>query len=443
MVVLAAFTFMALHLWERLTDAAQAQRWFWRWYGKGVATPVALWIILGVGAIPGLPGLIPRFPPGLGPKLSAVAGAGIIIIVSFWTGLTVAWLVYTVTRQIPEENLPRVRGLWLLWSFVLLPLAVWMGFGLGLAGAGFGLTLWLLPIAHGLVPLRTVPKKTPGYAAAIAKMKFGKWDEAEWEIIRQLEACEDDFQGWLMLAELYACHFDDLGGATRIVHDLGEQPNITPSDLAVALHKLADWQLQFADDPDAARRALREISVRYPGTLLDHMARQRMDRLPVSTEALRESRKPRLIALPRHAAAKEAASPAVPAVMEGDASAAAQACVKTLERDPNDVPARERFARLQAEQLNRPRLGIDQLELLMAMPECAPAKQAEWLLLMAQWQLRYLQDLPAGRGTLQRVLQEFRETGAAFEAQRRLCLLDVEERFRKSRAVVEVEPAPA
>jgi len=287
------------------------------------------------------------------------------------------------------------------------------------------------------VPLRVVPRKIPLYASAIAKTKFGKFEEAEWEILRQLEGCEDDFQGWLMLAELYACHFNDLAGAAGIVRDLGEQPNVSPSDLAVALHKLADWQLQYADDPDAARRALREISVRYPGTLLDHMARQRMDKLPESTEALRESRKPKLIALPRRGAlsAFTTSSPETPAASPGEPelapAEAAESCVKQLERNPDDVPARERFARLLAERLERASLAIEQLELLLEMPGQPVAKQTEWLFLMAQWQLRQLQDLPAGRQTLQRLVTEFGQTGAAFEAQRRLCLLDVEERFRK------------
>ena len=33
------------------------------------------------------------------------------------------------------------------------------------------------------------------------------------------------------------------------------QPNVTQSDISVALHKLADWQLDIGDDPGAARRA--------------------------------------------------------------------------------------------------------------------------------------------------------------------------------------------
>ena len=40
----------------------------------------------------------------------------------------------------------------------------------------------------------------PMYARAIARMKFGKYSEAELEIIRELEKCEDDFEGWMMLA---------------------------------------------------------------------------------------------------------------------------------------------------------------------------------------------------------------------------------------------------
>ena len=58
-------------------------------------------------------------------------------------------------------------------------------------------------------------KMPPMYARAIARMKFGKYSEAEWEIIRELEKCEDDFDGWMMLAGLYANQFNDLPRPSR------------------------------------------------------------------------------------------------------------------------------------------------------------------------------------------------------------------------------------
>lgn len=431
LVVLAACTFLVRYVWERLTESEQAGRWFWRWYGKGVLVPLLLWLVLGLGIIPGLPGVIPRFLPGQGPSLEALFAVGTMLVGTYWAGLTLLWLALTVTQQIPAENVPQLRGLWLIWSVPLLPLALLLGWGMGWGGAGFALGLWLFPIAHGLAPLQTVVRKAPQYSSAMARLKFGKFDEAEWEILRQLEGCEEDFQGWFMLAELYACHFGDLPGAARIVRDLIDQPNVTPSDQAVALHKLADWHLQFAEDPDAARLALAEISARFPDTLLDRMARQRAGQLPASTEELRERRKPRRIALPgqRRDTARESAPTSVDPPAEP--AATAQACVRALEKNPDDVDARERLARLFAGRLGRKDSGIEQLELLLTMAGQSADKRTEWLLLLAQWQLLDPADPDAARGTLRRVLADFPQTGAAFEAQRRLCLLDVEQRFRQ------------
>ena len=120
---------------------------------------------------------------------------------------------------------------------------------LGLAGIAL-----LAPMA-GYGPSVLHAKKTPPmYARAVARMKFGKYSEAEWEIIHELEKCEDDFEGWMMLADLYANNFNDLPEAEQTILEICDQPKTTPSQLSIALHRLADWHLQRAGDPEAARR---------------------------------------------------------------------------------------------------------------------------------------------------------------------------------------------
>jgi len=80
-------------------------------------------------------------------------------------------------------------------------------------------------------------------------MKFGKYSEAEWEIIRELEKAEDDLEGWMMLADLYATHFGDLAEAERTILEICDQPRLTSSQLSVALHRLADWQPEAGSGP--------------------------------------------------------------------------------------------------------------------------------------------------------------------------------------------------
>src|SRR6185436_13785949 len=127
---------------------------------------------------------------------------------------------------------------------------------------GLAIAFILGPIA-GYTPKILRARKTPPlYSRAIARMKFGKYKEAEWEIIRELEKAQDDFDGWMMLADLYAKNFGDLAEAERTVLEICDHPRTTPSQLSIALHRLSEWQLNVANNPFAARRALQIICER-------------------------------------------------------------------------------------------------------------------------------------------------------------------------------------
>src|SRR5437016_6022629 len=180
---------------------------------------------------------------------------------------------------------------------MLIPAAViFLLGGLGMLGLAAGAIL--IPIA-GYAPGLLHPSKLPPiYARAIAKMKFGKYSEAEWEIIHQLENSQDDFEGWMMLAQLYANNFNDLSEAKRTILEICDQPRTTPPQLSIALHRLADWQLKLGNDPDAARAALQMIGDRLPGSHLARMARLRINQLPRTSEELQEQRISKPIPLP-------------------------------------------------------------------------------------------------------------------------------------------------
>jgi len=280
-------------------------------------------------------------------------------------------------------------------------------------------------------------KRSPMYARAIAKMKFGKYAEAEWEIIRELERCEDDFGGWMMMAELYADHFHDLGEAEQTILDICDQPKTTPSQVSIALHKLADWRLKLTGDPDAARRCLQMICDRCPGSHLARMAQLRMNQLPHSAQELRDQRDARPIPLPALGNQFDQA-PELPESRAERQKAAdtARDCVRTLEKDPDYVPARERLARLLAERLEQPDQAIEQLQLLLEMSGQAEAQRAEWLSLVAAWHTKYRHDPEAGAKTLEQVVANFPNSPQALAAQHRLRLMEQE---KKAQAAA---PAP-
>jgi hypothetical protein len=263
------------------------------------------------------------------------------------------------------------------------------------------------------------------YARAVARLKFGKYPEAEREIIHQLEKREDDFDGWMMLADLYANQFNDLPEAEQSILEICDQPKTTASQLSVALHRLADWHLQRAGDPAAARHALQMICDRLPGTHLARMAQLRISQLPATAAELRRQKSATTIPLPALGdSIDRAPAPPESAMERHKAAEAANACVEILEQAPDNVSARERLARLFAEHLDQPDQGIEQVTLLLDMPDQPDARRAEWLGLIAAWHIRYRQDADAGREVLQRVINEFPQSPQALSARRRLQLLD-------------------
>ena len=78
-------------------------------------------------------------------------------------------------------------------------------------------------------------------------------------------------------------------------------------------------------------------------------------------------------------------------------------------------------------------MALEQIELLLGMPEQPAQKVAEWLALMAAWQLRYRHDQPAAQKIMEQIVREYPQSAQAFAAERRLKLMEMEERIRQGR----------
>ena len=288
-------------------DIPAARRGFFLWMAKGIAFPLFVWIFLNCGVLSRFPPIVPEISLA-GPQwplvLLGTIPAALFFIASWWTAITVGWFMVLLLAEIPPANHKDALTACLGWSALAGPVAfviVWIG---GWATLGLALAAWFLPITYVMLFSINVETPVPSYSNAIAKIKFGKYDEAESEVIRQLEKCENDFDGWMMLAELYATHFNDMPSAQQTILDLCEQPNINGSQVSVALHRLADWHL-INEDPARARRALEEICERLPDTHLDRMARLRIAQLPATREELRERKTPKPIRIPHFGPAED------------------------------------------------------------------------------------------------------------------------------------------
>jgi hypothetical protein len=426
-----------VYRWAPEDQTRQAVVAEWPWFVKGFGVPAALWMLMNIGLSfqlqPFMPSVQVAKNSGTGwfQTFLGVAGAGVFLIASYWSAVTIGWLLYRVTRDLKGEVFSDFRALCLTCLVATALPVLWLLWVGGWHTLGLAALLIGLPITGYGKSIVQRPKPRPMYSRAIARMKFGKYSEAEMEIIRQLEGSENDFDGWLMLAGLYAGQFKDIGEAEQIILEICDQPKVTPSQISVALHKLADWQLAVANNPEAADRALQMVKTRLPATHLARMAELRRAQLPHSRRELEEQRQPRHIPLP--ALSQTADNAATDPPTPDQAGALMNQLTERLTRNPNDVADREKLARLLAEPLGQAELAIEQVELLLEMPEQPDAKRAEWLGLIAAWQLRLQQDEPAARKTLERIIHEFSNSPQAFAAQRRLSLLKAEAAARKAR----------
>jgi hypothetical protein len=436
-LALAAFTLLCRYYWLELAqeDDAGAEGWFLEWAAKGLGCPLLLWAVVNSGLLPHLPSLVPaldfavakgRGSPALWLEFTA---PGFVVIGAWWAAVSCAWMLALTCLKMPDRREFAVPMLF--WGVLLSPVGWLVYRGAGISGLAFALLAWFVAVLHFTAPLVQLKKLVPCYSGAIAKVKFGKYGQAEAAVLRELEKNADDFDGWLMLADLYANHFNDLSEADRTIRALCGQPNVAGVQVALAFHRLADWYLKLADEPAGARRAMEEICQRLPGSPFAREARQRLARLPASRAELRQQRQPKTIRLP--ALREELDNPPnwnQPKEDPDQAAAFANACVEKLKHNPNDVAARETLATTLAERLGKVEPALEQLELLLGMAEPPAAKPAEWLGLMAAWLIRYRQDWAAAKPVLERLVHDYPQTPQAFAAQRRLCLMEVEARSR-------------
>ena len=131
-------------------------------------------------------------------------------------------------------------------------------------------------IDGGDVPLEA----QPFYSIAESKRRNGHPQEAIALVREQLEKFPGDFHGTMLLASILVEDMNDLPGAQLTLERWMEGPAATPQGRVSALTTIADWHLQFAQDPEAARVALEKIVQQLPDTPAAHQAAQRLAHLP-------------------------------------------------------------------------------------------------------------------------------------------------------------------
>ena len=416
--------------WMRLDhEKSEWERRFWPWLLQGLVFPWLVWTIFKLGWGSRLPPLVPEIleaqrtkAPWLG-LLATWSVIGASFIVFHWAAITYCWLLVRIVQNAPDKK--EVVFNIAVFGFFSGTIAAILIYYSGWIYLGPGLCVALLPVVHFTIELGDPPPPRASYDKAIGQLKRGKIQDAEWEVITQLEKSENDFDGWMLLAEMYAREYRNMEDAVRVILDVCRQPEVQQVHISVACHKLADWQLEIGNNPLGARAALELLCRKLPGTHFAYMAQQRIRQIPTSFEEFDEGKKPRRIRLPSLRETSEI-SPAQPTVSRSEAAAEANRLSEKLSADPNDIAAREKLALVLGEKLGKVQLAVEQLTLLGELPETTDEQKSKWLAQIASWEFSSDHDKGKFQSVLRRLIREFPHTSHAFAAQRRLYLLEMD-----------------
>ena len=273
----------------------------------------------------------------------------------------------------------------------------------------------------------------PYYAIAEARRMGGDITGAIAAVRAELEKFPLDFDGRMRLAALLAEHSEDLPGALAVIEEALSLKNVTPGQVAYALNTAADWHLKFARDTGSARQAVERITTLLAGTDAALHAQQRLANLPTDEMLAREdNRQP--IAIPEFDRKLGLRRRKFVAPEKPDINAAERRLRDRLAKSPNDWAAREELARLYVEEFEFFDRGLQELEILITTQGQPQREVVRWLHQKADWQVKYFNDVEAGRATLKRIQELFPRSGAAERAAVAMLHLQPVSKFSKKKA---------
>jgi tetratricopeptide (TPR) repeat protein len=371
-----------------------------------------------------------------------------------WTAIVGVVLVFAVgmvswlrrSKDVPLVLLVKwlLTGLLLAFCFMAIPwfglFAPWL---IALSGL-FIAALWISnivntvfhPLWHAMYGADEEPEPQPLYSIARAKRKRGHPTDALADVRAQLVRFPTDVEGQLLVAEILAEDMNDLPGAEIAINRLIAQPGHTPRNIAFALNVLADWQLKYALDRDAAQRTLERIPQLCPNTEMALAAAQRVAHLADTDQLVLPHDRPRV---PLHRGVENVGLLPESAHLqpeEADPAQLAHQYVTHLETHPLDADVREKLAVLYADHFQRLDLATDQLNQLIEQPH-RPVKQvAHWLNLLADLQVRHGGNYDVAAQTLGRILAKFPDHPVAELARNRMDILKLEVKGQKETEAV-------
>ncbi|HEX7858853.1 MAG TPA: hypothetical protein VF773_00860 [Verrucomicrobiae bacterium] len=428
--------------WMRLgTNEPDWRKRYWAWLIQGFVFPWLIFCFFNIGWGGQLPPLVPEILEAQRAKAPwfrlwlTWCAIGAMLVAFHWAAITYLWLLNRIVQQ--AEDRREIALNIAFFGFFTFSIASILTYATGWIYIGPAVCFALLPIVHFTVDLVEKPPAHASYDKAIAQLKRGNIQDAEWEVITQLEKSENDFGGWMLLAEMYAKEYRNIEDAARVILDVCKQPGTQAVEISIACHKLADWQLEIAQNPIGARAALELLCRKIPGTHFAFMAQQRIRQIPSSIEEFDEAKKGRKIRL-QPLAEDRSTSEQPDRTSRPDAIAEANRLSEKLTADPNDIPAREKLAYVLGEKLSKINLAVEQLNLLLDLPDATDEQKSKWLAQIASWEFNRDKDSEKFQSALRALLRRYPQTSHAFAAQRRLFLMEMDFAEQQQQA----RPAP-
>jgi len=385
-----------------------------------------------------------------------------IVLDSFLSLLGLGFLIWLFWRALKRSDEPaKLVFKWLLTAgigwlefTVAMPAFARGGFdaifvGLGLTGAlamAFNI-MW----RHSIIEIFTKPltnmfdggseppEPKPYYSIAITKQKRGHPLEAIVVIREQLAKFPNDFEGVLLLAHIQAEDMNDLPGAEITLDNFCASSGAHPRQISAAWTRLADWHLKIGVDVDSARAALEKIIARFPDTELSLHAEQRIAHLGGAEKILLGQHDRQQMVLPegvKNIGLLDSTEFLQPTEIEPGKLAAAH--VKHLEAHPHDSEVREKLAMIYARDFKRLDLATLELNQLINESRHSSKQIANWLNLLANFQIALGADVATVRATLEQIVERFPNLSVAEIAQRRLAHVQSELNGQKETSSVKL-----
>lgn len=371
----------------------------------------------------------------------------------------VVWLFYRALKR--SEDPPKLIFKWIVTAVIVgcafLVVGPMMRAG-GYSGAFIGVPLaaacglaMAITWRHSIIDLIANPigslfdggkeevEPKPYYSIAITKQKRGHPLEAIVVIREQLAKFPNDFEGVMLLASVQAEDMNDLPGAEITLNNFCASSGAQPRQISAAWTRLADWHLKIGVDVDSARAALEKIIARFPETELSLHAEQRIAHLGGAEKIILGQHDRQQMVLPegvKNIGLLDSTEFLQPTEIEPGKLAAAH--VKHLEAHPHDSEVREKLAMIYARDFKRLDLATLELNQLINESRHGPKQIANWLNLLANFQIELGADVATVRATLEQIVERFPNLSVAEIAQRRLAHVQSELNGKKETASVKL-----